>query len=137
MNGRSRSQTWIYIFALIGVLVAIYITYGLITAGIQAYVTLIVGIMLLIGNAPELVRSLQQRTIGVALHNTLIGLALISYFVGSAILTLLFWPLAVVLLLAALPLTLNRAPIARAYLRSARNVAGQARHLLRLRQRTM
>lgn len=137
MNGRSRSQTLIYIFAIIGVLVAISIVYGLLTAGIQAYIALIAGVMLLIGNLPELVRSLQQRLFGTAMFNALVGLALICYFLGSVLLPVLFYPLAVVLLLAALPLVINRVGATRAYLGAARTLLGQARSLLRMRSRTL
>jgi hypothetical protein len=136
MNGRSRRDTWIYIFAIIGALVAIYIVYSLLTAGLQAYIALIAGVMLLIGNIPDLVRSLQQRQLGTAMMNTLIGLALVSYFIG-ALLPWLFYPLAIILLLAAAPLAINRVGVTRAYLNAGRTVANQARHLLRIRQRTL
>lgn len=137
MNGRYRNQRWIYLFALVGVLVAIYIVYQFLTAGPQAYVALTAGIMLLIGNLPELARALRQRQFGSAVHNTLIGLALVSYFVGEIVLKLLFWPLSVLLLFGALPLTLNRVGVARAYANAGRNIVNQARQMLRLRQRTM
>ena len=137
MNRRPQTQTLLYILALVGVLFGIYVVYQLLTAGLQAYLALIAGAMLLIGNLPELVRSLQQRAIGTALHNTLIGLALVCYFVGSIIAQMIFWPLSIVMLFAALPLTLNRASVARAYLNGARTLASQALHLLRYRQRTM
>lgn len=136
MNNRSRNQNLIYIFALVGVLVAIYVLYRLLTAGLQAYVALIAGIMLVIANAPELVRSLQQRQMGAAMHNTLVGLALIAYFFGAILLKPLFWPLSILLLIAAFPLMLNRVGVTRAYFNAGRNIASQARHLLRLRQRT-
>ena len=32
MNGRFRNQNWIYIFALVGVVVAIYVVYQFLTA---------------------------------------------------------------------------------------------------------
>lgn len=134
MNGRTRNQTIIYIFAIIGVLVAIYLLYGLLTAGFQAYIALVAGIMLLIGNLPELMRTLQQRFLGTSMFNTLIGLALISYFLGSVALGIVFYPLALLLLIAALPLVLNRAAATRVYLNGARNVASQARMLLRSRR---
>ncbi len=136
MNGRYRNQAWLYLFALVGVLVAIYIVYQFLTAGLQAYLALIAGIMLLIGNLPELARSVRQRQFGSAVHNTLIGLALVSYFVGEIVLKLLFWPLAIVLLFAALPLTLNRAGVARAYASAGRNIVNQAWQLLGRRART-
>jgi hypothetical protein len=93
--------------------------------------------MLLIGNLPELTRSLQGRVIDNSLLNTLVGLALICYFIGSVLLAPLFWPLSILLLFAALPLTLNRATVARAYINGARSLFTQALHLIRYRQRTM
>lgn len=137
MNGRSRNQNILYIFAIVGVLVAIYFLYGLLTAGVQAYIALIAGLMLLVGNMPDLARSIQQRLLGVAMFNTLIGLALICYFLGSAWSQLLFYPLTIILLLIALPLAINRAGATRAYLSGARTVFNQARLLLRSRQRTL
>jgi hypothetical protein len=137
MNGRSRNQTWLYILALIGVLVAIYFVYQLLTAGLQAYLALIAGVMLLIGNFPELVRALQQRRIDSSMLNTLVGIGLVAYFIGSIVLAPLFWSLSILMLIAALPLTLNRASVARAYMNGARSLFSQARHLIRFRQRTM
>ncbi len=136
MNGRSRNQTLIYLFALIGVVVAILIVYRLLTAGLQAYLALITGSMLLVGNVSDLARTLPRRQLGVAMLNTLVGLSLICYFLGVAISTILFWPLSIVLLVAALPLTISRASAAQAYLRGAYTLVSQARHLLRSRQRT-
>lgn len=137
MNRRSRNETLLYILALVGVLFVIYLLYGLLTAGFQAYIALIAGVMLLIGNFPELVRSLQQRVLGNAMMNALIGLALIAYFLGSVALGIVFYPLALLLLVAAAPLALNRAGVARAYFNGARNLAGQARQVWRYRRRTM
>ena len=138
MNGRYRSnQTWVYILALIGVLVAIYVVYQLLTAGLQAYLALIAGVMLLIGNFPDLVRSLQQRRIDNSMLNTLIGLGLVAYFIGSIVFAPLFWSLSILMLIAALPLTLNRASVAKAYVNAGRTLFIQARHLFRYRERTM
>ncbi len=136
MNGRSRSQTLLYVFALIGVVVAILIFYRLLTAGLQSYLALIAGVMLVIGNLGDLTRSLQHRQLGVAMLNTLVGLGLISYFLGTIVLKILFWPLAIILLIAAAPLTINRADVARTYLNAARTLANQALVLIRARQRT-
>lgn len=137
MNRRSRNETLLYILALVGVLFVIYILYGFLTAGVQAYIALFTGMLLLLGNLPEIVRSLQQRVLGNATMNGLIGMALIAYFLGSVALSILFYPLTIVLLIAAVPLALNRASVTRAYLNGARNVAGQARQAWRYRRRTM
>ncbi|HEY0607977.1 MAG TPA: hypothetical protein VGD58_34010 [Herpetosiphonaceae bacterium] len=138
MNGRYRnSQTWIYILALIGVLVAVYVVYRLLTAGLQSYLALIAGVMLLIGNFPDLVRSVQQRRIDNSMLNTFIGLGLVTYFIGSIVLAPLFWSLSIVMLIAALPLTLNRASVSKAYINGFRTLFMQARHLFRYRERTM
>ncbi|HZG69041.1 MAG TPA: hypothetical protein VEZ12_20070 [Herpetosiphonaceae bacterium] len=130
-------QRYVYIAAAIGLLVGVYLVYQLLTAGLQSYLAVIAGVMLLIGNAPELVRSLQRREIGLAMLNTLVGAALVSFFLGSILAKIVFWPLAIVLLALALPLTINRAGIAGAYLRGLRQLFGQARHLMRMRSRSI
>ena len=130
-------QRYVYIAAAIGLLVGVYFVYQLLTAGLQSYLAVIAGVMLLIGNAPELVRSLQRREVGLAMLNTLVGAALVSFFLGSILAKIVFWPLAIVLLGLALPLTINRAGVAGAYLRGLRQLFGQARHLMRMRSRSI
>ena len=131
------SQRWLAIAAVVGLLVGMFLVYRLLTAGLQAYLAGISGTMLLIGNAPDLVRSLQRRELGLAMLNVLVGLALVCYFVGSIAGTIIFWPLAILLLALALPLTINRAGIAGAYLRGARQLFGQARQFVRWRSRSI
>ncbi len=130
-------QRYVYIAAAIGLLVGVYLVYQLLTAGLQSYLAVIAGVMLLIGNAPELVRSLQRREVGLAMLNTLVGAALVSFFLGSILAKIVFWPLVIVLLGLALPLTINRAGVAGAYLRGLRQLFGQARHLMRMRSRSI
>ena len=130
-------QRYVYIAAAFGLLVGMFLVYRFLTAGLQSYLAVIAGIMLLIGNAPELVRALQRREIGLAMLNTLVGLSLVSFFLGSLIAKIVFWPLAILLLALALPLTVNRAGVARAYLRGARQIFGQARQLARYRSRSI
>lgn len=129
-------QRWLYIAAAFGLLVGMVLVYRLLTAGLQSYLAVIAGGMLLIGNAPELVRSLQRREIGLAMLNTLVALALVSFFLGSLIAKIIFWPLAILLLALAVPLTINRAGVAGAYLNGARQLFGQARQIARMRSRT-
>ncbi len=130
-------QRYVYIAAAVGLLVGVYLVYQLLTAGLQSYLAVIAGVMLLIGNAPELVRSLQRREVGLAMLNTLVGAALVSFFLGSILAKIVFWPLAIVLLGLALPLTINRAGVAGAYLRGLRQLFDQARHLMRMRSRSI
>ena len=137
MRGPRIPQRWLAIAAVVGLLVGIFLVYRLLTAGSLAYLAGISGTMLLIGNAPDLVRSLQRRELGLAMLNVLVGLALVSYFIGSIAGTIIFWPLAIMLLGLALPLTVNRAGIAGAYLRGARQLFGQARQFVRWRSRSI
>ncbi len=130
-------QRWLYVAAAVGVLFGIYVVYGLLTAGLQAYLALIAGVMLLIGNAPELLRSLQQRDMGVAMMNTLVGAGLVSYFIGSVALQIVFWPLAIVLLALAVPLVFGRAKVAGTYINSIRLLLLQARHFFGARSRSI
>ena len=141
MNRQGRTlqipQRYIIIAAVVGLLVGIFLVYQLLTAGVQAYLAIIAGVMLLIGNAPELIRSLQRREIGLAMLNTLVGLALVLYFVGRIFAAFIFWPLTALLLVLAVPLVFNRAAMAGAYLNGLRQLFGQARYLMRGRSRMM
>ena len=130
-------QRFVIIAAVVGLLAGMYLVYQLLTAGLQAYLAVIAGTMLLIGNAPELARSLQRREIGLAMLNTLVGLALVCYFIGSLGAGIIFWPLALLMLVLALPLTINRAGVAAAYLRGVRQLFGQARQVMRWRSRSI
>ena len=130
-------QRWVYIAAAFGLLVGMLLIYRLLTAGLQSYLALIAGVMLLIGNAPELVHSLQRRDLGAAMLNTLVGLALVSYFIGSIVLKVVFWPVALVLLALAIPLVFNRAQMAGTYLNTARLLLIQVRQLMRTRSRSI
>ena len=131
------SQRWVYVAAAFGLLVGMVIIYHLLTAGLQSYLALIAGVMLLVGNAPELLQSVQRRDLGVAMLNTLVGLGLVSYFIGSIILKIVFWPAALVLLALAIPLVFNRAQMAGTYLNTARLLLIQARQLMRARSRSI
>ncbi len=141
MNQPTRTvqipQRYLTIAIIVALVIGVFLVYRLLTAGLQAYLALITGVMLLIGNAPELVRSIQRREIGLAMLNTLVGLGLIAYFVGTITIAPLFWPLSIVFLLLALPLTINRAGIAGAYLTGLRQLISQARVLLRFRSRSV
>jgi len=136
MNGRNRKEWIMYGLAIVGVLVLVSVTYRLLTAGLQSYVALIAGLMLLVGNIPELVKGMQQRLMGLPLFNTLIGAALVFYFLGIVVSKIVFFPLTILLLLAALPLAINRAGATRAYLNTARNVATRVGGAISRRQRT-
>jgi len=137
MNGRMRNQSWLYIVVMVGVVVAVILFARLLAAGFQAYLALIAGSLLLIGNSTEIVNAVRTRTWGIPLMNLLVALALILFFVGKVLGWLLFWPFSVLALLLALPLASRRAGVARAYIRGARSLVAQARALWRLRQRMM
>lgn len=135
-NGRNRKEWIMYGLAIVGVLVLVSVTYRLLTAGLQSYVALFAGVMLLIGNIPELVKGVQQRLLGLPLFNILIGAALVLYFLGIVVSKLVFFPLTILLLLAALPLAINRAGATRAYLNGARTVATRIGGVISRRPRT-
>ena len=141
MNQSTRGlhipQRYVVIAAAIGIVLAMFLVYQLLTAGLQSYVAVIAGTMILIGNAPELIRSFQRREMGLAMLNTLVGLALVFFFIGSLLAKIIFWPLTILLLGLALPLTVNRAGVARAYLSGARQLFWQARMLMRWRSRSI
>ncbi len=140
MNGRGRfniPQNWLYIAAAVGILLAIVLVYRFLTAGLQAYLALIAGVMLILGNAPELIRGISRREFGAPLLNTLIGAGLVSYFFGMVLSTLIFWPISIVLLGLAVPLVFGRAKVTGAYLNAGRNLYFQARQLWGARSRSI
>ena len=141
MNQQGRTvqipQRYVIIGSVVLLLFGIFVVYRFMTAGLQSYMAVIAGVMLLIGNAPELVRSIQRREIGLSMMNTLIALALVCYFIGRIIFPFVFWPLSVLMLVLALPLTINRAGVAGAYLRGLRQLFSQARMLMRFRSRSI
>jgi hypothetical protein len=137
MNKRTRTQPWLYVLAVVGLVVAMIVLTRLLGAGYQAYLSLVAGVMLLVGNSAEIAQSLRQRTIGVPLLNLLVALALILYFVGRVLGALLFWPFSILALVLAAPLVTRRAGVARAYVKGARALFAQARSLWGARQRMM
>ena len=137
MRNQSRSQLWLYVAVMVGVVLLVIVFGRLLAAGFQAYLALIAGSLLLVGNCAEIVRAVRTRTLGIPAMNLLIALALILFFVGKVLGTLVFWPLSIVALVLAVPLATQRAGVARAYVRSARSLAAQARTLWRMRQRMM
>ena len=136
-SGRFRiPQRYLYIAAAVGLLVGMLLIYRLLTAGLQSYLALIAGVMLVLGNMPEFFRSVQRRELGVPMLNMLVGFALVAFFVGSLLLKVVFWPLAIVLLALALPLTIGRARVAGVYMGALRTLFLQARQLTRFRSRS-
>lgn len=137
MNGRMRNQSWVYVAVIVGVVVAALLFTRLLLAGFQAYLALIAGALLLVGNSAEIVRSVRTRALGIPAMNLLIALALILFFAGKVLGSFLFWPLSIVALVLAAPLASRRAGVARAYVRSARSLLAQAWAWWRMRQGTM
>lgn len=131
-NGGSRKT--LYITGAVVIVVGVLLVYGLTHAITQATLALIAGTMLLVGNGPEVVRTLRGREFGLAMMNALVGIALLSFFLVKWLGPLFYVPLIGALVLAA-PLTLNRLPIARAYLNAVKNVAVQATRLVRSSKR--
>lgn len=131
MYRRRYSRTTAYIAIAVGVLFVGLLVYGLSLAITQASLALISGAMLLIGNAPDLVRNMQRREIGLAMLNSLVGVALVSFFFAKWLGILFYIPL-VLSLVAALPLVINRAQIAATYIGLLKTGVVQVRRVVRL-----
>ncbi|MBA3943963.1 MAG: hypothetical protein H0X37_05305 [Herpetosiphonaceae bacterium] len=130
-RNKQYGRTTIYIALAVGAIIFGFLVYGLTHAITQASLALVAGTMLLIGNAPELVRTLRQREIGLAMLNTLVAIALLSFFLVHWLGFIFYVPLIGSLLLA-LPLTMDRVGVARTYLGVAKAVILQLRHFIRL-----
>ncbi|HMO56130.1 MAG TPA: hypothetical protein PKC19_02145 [Roseiflexaceae bacterium] len=131
-SGRPRAGLVIptmYVYVVIGIIAVIVVSLvgGLLSAGVQAYFALAAGILLLLANIRDLVRpAYGQIAGGAALMNTMIGAALVFFFLGGAFGWLWYIP-ALLMLLLALPLGMQRAKVYTAYLDTARTVAGGVR----------
>lgn len=131
LRNRQINRTTLYVVIAIGILFVGLLAYGLAAAVTQASLALVAGLMLLIGNAPELIRTAQRREIGLAMLNTLVAVALLSFFLVKWFGFLFYVPLVIALVLA-LPLTLNRVAIVRSYLGAVKVMLGQLRRLVRI-----
>ena len=130
-RNKQYGRTTIYVAVAIGAIIFGFLVYGLTHAITQASLALVAGLMLLIGNGPELLRTLRQREVGLAMLNSLVAVALLSFFLVHWFGFIFYIPLVGALLLA-LPLTVDRVRIANTYLGLAKAIVLQLRHLIRI-----
>ena len=114
----------LYLYIGVGILavIAVSLIGGLLSAGVQAYVAVAAGVLLVLANLRDLIGGRAGTNSGAALMNTMIGVALIFFFLGSAFGWIWYIP-ALLLLVAAAPLGLRRATVYTAYLDAARGMA--------------
>ncbi|HWQ12208.1 MAG TPA: hypothetical protein VNL77_05375 [Roseiflexaceae bacterium] len=125
----------IYIYVAVGIAAVLLLSLvgGLLSAGMQAYFALAVGVLLVLGNVRDLLPGSMANQ-GTALMNALLGAALILFFVGSAFGWIWYVP-ALALLVAALPLGLRRAAVYTAYLDAGRTMVDGVRRVVGSRTR--
>jgi hypothetical protein len=125
----------IYIYVAVGIAAVILLSLvgGLLSAGMQAYFALAVGVLLLLGNARDLIPGALPSQ-GTALFNALLGAALVLFFLGSAFGWVWYVP-ALALLLAGLPLAVRRAAVYTAYIDAGRTMVDGVRRVVGSRAR--
>ncbi len=133
--GRARGipPLYLYIGLALLVLLGIWLLAGFFRASIESYFALASGIVLVLGNLRDLIVNPYPARSNTALLNTLIGGGLIFYFLGNGGFPpfgVLWYALALVLLLVAAPLMIGRASVYGAYLGVARNFVGGVRRFV-------
>ncbi|GAC1550400.1 MAG: hypothetical protein NVS4B8_11310 [Herpetosiphon sp.] len=133
MKTRNIGRLPLYVAIAVGMLIAALLTYGFIHAVTQASVALISGIILLIGNAPEVAQLAQQRRMGLGLLNSLVGVALICFFMTRWLGFVFYIPL-IAALLFSVPLAFNRVAAVQRYSAAGRAALAHLRQLIMSRQ---
>ncbi len=140
MSYRNRSTIGgipaVYVYIALGVaaLLVLLLVGRLLTAGVQSYFALGVGLLLTLGNLRELIGAPTGLNRNGALMNVMLGLGLVCFFLGAVLGWMLYIP-ALVLLIAAVPLALQRSTVYTAYLGAARTLADGVRRTVGARSR--
>jgi hypothetical protein len=134
-SSRSGRIAPLYLYIGVGILVllGIWLLAGFVRTGVEGYFTLVAGVLLIVGNLRDLIRSPFIGRENTALLNTLIGGSLIGFFLGRGgfpPLGSVWYIFAVALLLIAAPLMLGRASVYSAYLGTAKNAVGAVRRVI-------
>ncbi len=132
-NNQGIPKTYLYIGIGLVVLLGIWFLMGFVRAGVEGYFALAAGILLILGNLRELIRSPFVGRENTALLNTMIGGGLITYFLGRGgfpPIGAVWYVIAVGLLLAAAPLMLGRASVYGAYVQQGRKALGTVKNMV-------
>lgn len=138
-NSQGIPQMYIYIGIGLLVLIGIWFLMGFVRAGVEGYFALAAGILLILGNLRELIRSPFVGRENTALLNTLIGGSLITYFLGRGgfpPIGIVWYAIAIVLLLVSAPLMLGRASVYGAYVQQGRKALGTVKNVVGSYMRT-
>ena len=135
-RGSGIPPAYLYIGVGIVLLIGIWLLYGFLRAGIDAYFALIVGVLLVLGNLRDLIASTLQGRSQVSLMNTLLGASLVFFFLGRGPLGLAGYLPAIILMLIAAPLMLGRAVVYTAYVNTARRAIGTVKSAVGSRIKT-
>ena len=132
-TGRRVSSMYVYLGIGVIALIVIWMLAGFLRAGVEGYFALAAGILLILGNLRDLIRSPFIGRENTALLNTLIGGGLITFFLGRGgfpPLGVVWYVIAIALMLIAAPLMLGRASVYTAYLGTARNAVSTVRRVI-------
>jgi hypothetical protein len=129
VGGFRIKPIYLYIAALIAVLVAIYFVMRFFNAGLQLHFGAFAGLLLLIANLRELIGASSAQRGSTALLNVMVGGGLIFAWL-AAIVNALLWLPALILVGIATPLIFGQASVYRGYIGVARNAADTVRRTL-------
>lgn len=125
----------VYLYIGIGIiaLLVLWLVSGFFRASIDAYFSLVTGILLVLGNLRDLIANPYAQRSNIALLNTMLGGGLIFFFLGQGAfppLGPLWYAPAALLMVIGAPLMIGRASVYTVYLGAARNVAGGVRRVI-------
>ncbi|NTU78689.1 MAG: hypothetical protein HGA45_04685 [Chloroflexales bacterium] len=120
---------YLYIAALIAVLVAIFFVMRFLNTGLVMHFGAYAGVLLLIGNVRELIGSSYGERGSTALLNVMVGGGLVFAWLAQFLGPLLWIP-ALLLLAIATPLIFGRASVYKGYISAARGAADTVRRTL-------
>jgi hypothetical protein len=129
IGGFRIKPIYLYIAALIVVLVAIYFVMRFFNAGLQLHFGAFAGLLLLLANVRELIGGSVGQRGSTALLNVLVGAGLIFAWLATIVNALLWLP-ALILVGIATPLIFGRASVYRGYIGAARTAADTVRRTL-------
>lgn len=125
VGGLYIKPLYLGIAAVLAVLLIAFIVFQMLNAALVMHFSLAAGVLLLLANMRELIGQSYNRQKNTALLNVMIGASLLAAW-ASQIFGAFLWLPAVLLLLAATPLTLGRAQVYTQYVKTGRVMLGRA-----------
>ena len=132
VGGFRIKPIYLYVAAIIAVIVAIYFVMGFLQTSLVVHFGAFAGALLIVANLRELIGVSSSQRGSAALLNLLVGGGLVFAWLAEVFLGRLFWIPAVLLVGIATPLIVGRANVYGAYITTARGaISGLRRTVMK------